>query len=46
LKKGVYLRTLGNIITIIPSLAIGKEDLTKIVDTEYQIVEGLQKKLK
>jgi adenosylmethionine---8-amino-7-oxononanoate aminotransferase len=46
LKKGVYLRTLGNIITIIPPLAIGKEDLTKIVDTEYQIVENLQKKLK
>ena len=46
LKKGVYLRTLGNIITIIPPLAIGKEDLTKIVDTEYQIVENLHKKLK
>jgi hypothetical protein len=25
---------------------MGKEDLTKIVDTEYQIVENLQKKLK
>ena len=46
LKKGVYLRTLGNILTIIPPLAIDKEDLTKIVDTEYQIVENLQKKLK
>jgi adenosylmethionine-8-amino-7-oxononanoate aminotransferase len=46
LKKGVYLRTLGNILTIIPPLAIDKEDLTKIVDTEYQIVVNLQKKLK
>ncbi len=46
LKKGVYLRTLGNVLTIIPPLAIGKEDLSKIVDTEYQIVENLQKKLK
>jgi adenosylmethionine-8-amino-7-oxononanoate aminotransferase len=46
LKKGVYLRTLGNIITIIPPLAISKEDLTRIVNTEYQIVEELQKKLK
>lgn len=45
LKKGVYLRTLGNIITIIPPLAIGIEDLTKIVDTEYQIVEKIQKKI-
>ncbi|MDW0158058.1 MAG: adenosylmethionine--8-amino-7-oxononanoate transaminase [Nitrososphaeraceae archaeon] len=46
LKKGVYLRTLGNIITIIPPLAIRKEDLTKIVDTEYQIVEKIQQKIR
>ena len=46
LKRGVYLRTLGNLITIIPPLAIGKEDLTKIVDTEYQIVEKIQKKIR
>lgn len=45
LKRGVYLRTLGNIITIIPPLAISKEDLSKIVDAEYQIVEKLQRKL-
>ena len=46
LKNGVYLRTLGNIITIIPPLAIGKEDLTKIVDTEYKIVEKIQQKIR
>lgn len=46
LKKGVYLRTLGNIITIIPPLALGEEDLRMIVDTEYQIVENIQKKIK
>lgn len=46
LKKGVYLRTLGNIITIIPPLAISEEDLSKIVDTEYQVVEKIQKKIK
>jgi len=46
LKKGVYLRTLGNIITIIPPLAISEEDLTKIVDIEYQVVEKVQKKIK
>jgi adenosylmethionine-8-amino-7-oxononanoate aminotransferase len=46
LKNGVYLRTLGNIITIIPPLAISEEDLTKIVDTEYQVVEKVQKKIK
>ena len=38
LKKGVYLRTLGHIITIIPPLAIDQEDLTRIVDAEYEIV--------
>jgi len=46
LKNGVYLRTLGNIIAIIPPLAISEEDLSKIVDTEYQIVEKIQKKIK
>ena len=46
LKKGVYLRTLGNIITIIPPLAISEEDISKIVDTEYQVVEKIQKKIK
>ncbi|HJY15623.1 MAG TPA: adenosylmethionine--8-amino-7-oxononanoate transaminase [Nitrososphaeraceae archaeon] len=45
LKKGVYLRTLGNIITIIPPLAIEQEDLTKIVDAEYEIVESVQQKI-
>jgi adenosylmethionine---8-amino-7-oxononanoate aminotransferase len=45
LKKGVYLRTLGNIITIIPPLAIEQEDLTKIVNAEYEIVENVQQKI-
>jgi len=45
LKKGVYLRTLGNIITIIPPLAIEQEDLIKIVETEYAIVQKVQHKI-
>jgi adenosylmethionine---8-amino-7-oxononanoate aminotransferase len=44
LKKGVYLRTLGNIITIIPPLSIEHEDLAKIVEAEYEIVQNMQKK--
>ena len=44
LKKGIYLRTLGHIITIIPPLAIDQEDLTRIVDTEYEIVDKIQRK--
>jgi adenosylmethionine---8-amino-7-oxononanoate aminotransferase len=46
LKRGVYLRTLGNIITIIPPLAIEKEDLRKLVDIEYEIVEKIQQKVR
>ena len=46
LKRGVYLRTLGNIITIIPPLAIEQEDLRKLVDIEYEIVEKIQQKVR
>lgn len=46
LKRGVYLRTLGNIITIIPPLAIEQEDLRKLVDIEHEIVEKIQQKVK
>jgi adenosylmethionine---8-amino-7-oxononanoate aminotransferase len=45
LKKGVYLRTLGSIITIIPPLSIEQEDLAKIVDAEYEIVENVRQKI-
>ncbi len=46
LRRGVYLRTLGNIITIIPPLAIEQEDLRKLVDIEYEIVEKIQQKVR
>jgi len=46
LKRGVYLRTLGNIITIIPPLAIEQEDLRKLVDIEHEIVEKIQQKVR
>ena len=46
LKRGVYLRTLGNIITIIPPLAIEQDDLRKLVDIEYEIVEKIQQKVR
>ena len=42
LKNGVYIRTLGSILTIIPPLAIEPEDLIKIVDVEYEIVKKLR----
>ncbi len=46
LKRGVYLRTLGNIITIIPPLAIEQEDLRKLLDIEHEIVEKIQQKVR
>lgn len=46
LKRGVYLRTLGNIITIIPPLAIEQEDLRMLVDIEHEIVEKIQQKVR
>ena len=44
LKRGVFIRTLGNIITIIPPLSISKKNLTEIVNTEYDIVNIINRK--
>jgi len=46
LKKGVYLRTLGNIVSIIPSLAMKNNDLKRLVDTEYEIIQKLDQKIR
>jgi adenosylmethionine-8-amino-7-oxononanoate aminotransferase len=46
LKKGVYIRTLGNIVSIIPSLAMEKNDLKRLVDTEYEIIQELDQKIR
>ena len=46
LKNGVYLRTLGNIVTIIPSLAMEKKDLKRLVETEYEIIQKLDQKIR
>jgi adenosylmethionine-8-amino-7-oxononanoate aminotransferase len=45
LKRGVYLRSLGSTIIIIPPLAIGKELLEKIMDTQFEIVADIQRNL-
>ena len=44
LKRGVHLRSLGNILMVIPPLAIGKRDLAKLMDIQlevFRMVEGL-----
>ncbi len=38
LKVGVHLRPLGNIMMVIPPLAIGKRDLEKVLDTHFEIL--------
>jgi len=43
LKRGVFLRTLGNIITLIPPLAIPRRELTKLIDIQYDILKLIEK---
>lgn len=43
LKRGVYLRSLGSTIVIIPPLAIDRDSLEKIVNTQYEIIGDIQK---
>ena len=45
LKRGVYLRTLGNTLTIIPPLAIPSNQLDEIMDKCYEILDRLEKRI-
>ena len=45
LKRGVYLRTLGNILTIIPPLAIPRAKLDILIDVSYEILYLLDKEI-
>jgi adenosylmethionine-8-amino-7-oxononanoate aminotransferase len=38
LKMGVHLRSLGNILMVIPPLAIGRQDLQKLLDVQLKIL--------
>lgn len=42
LKMGVHLRPLGNIMIVIPPLAIGKSDLVKVLDTHFKILRKVE----
>ena len=46
LKRGVYLRTLGNILTIIPPLAIPRAQLDIIIEATYEILYLLDKEIR
>jgi adenosylmethionine---8-amino-7-oxononanoate aminotransferase len=43
LKMGVHLRPLGNIMMVIPPLAIGKRDLEKLLDVQLGILRKIEK---
>jgi adenosylmethionine---8-amino-7-oxononanoate aminotransferase len=43
LKMGVHLRPLGNIMIVIPPLAVGKEDLERLLDVHLEILRKIEK---
>lgn len=43
LKMGVHLRPLGNIMIVIPPLAIGKRDLKKLLDVQLEILKKIER---
>lgn len=45
LRRGVYLRSLGNIMLIIPALAINKIELAKIVEVQVAVISSIRKTL-
>lgn len=45
LKRGVFLRPLGHIMTLVPPLAIGEKELTLLLDTAVEIVGSIRNKL-
>jgi len=40
LKKGVYIRPLGNVVYFMPPYCFTNEQLTKMIDVTYEIVES------
>ena len=43
LKMGVHLRTLGNIMVVIPPLAIDRDNLAKLMDAHLELVKKAEK---
>lgn len=43
LKMGVHLRPLGNIMMVIPPLAIGRKDLEKLLDAQLEILRKVER---
>lgn len=45
LKRGVYLRPLGNIMMVIPPLAIDRRSLDRILDIHTQVLQAIERSL-
>jgi adenosylmethionine-8-amino-7-oxononanoate aminotransferase len=43
LKMGVHLRTLGNVMVVIPPLAIDRDSLAKLMDTHLELAKKAEK---
>ena len=40
---GVHLRSLGNILLLIPPLGIGKIDLERLIDVQLKLLRKIEK---
>jgi adenosylmethionine---8-amino-7-oxononanoate aminotransferase len=45
LKRGMYLRSLENIMLVIPPLAIGRNDLKRIIDVYRSVIRKIKKQI-
>lgn len=45
LKMGVFLRSLGNTLMFIPPLAIKQNELDRIIDAQFKIIEMIESKV-
>ncbi len=45
LKMGVFLRTLGNVMIVIPPLAIDRKDLEILLDTHFKLLHKIEERV-
>jgi adenosylmethionine-8-amino-7-oxononanoate aminotransferase len=45
LKMGVFLRALGNIMIVIPPLAIDRNDLEILLDTQFKLLQKIEERV-
>ncbi len=45
-KQGIYLRTLGNIVMLVPPLAISQNELSELIQRTIKTINSVQKQIK